>query len=109
MTATKKVLLALVVAAMTADLLTFLLFTNDAGGVSNELNPVMQAVFHWQGLWALALFKVGLTAVLVFLVSRVSRPRMLAFAAAVPIFAGLLGVYSNTAAYLLALGVNGPK
>jgi hypothetical protein len=101
MTTTKKLLLVLVATAGLADLATFVFFNNEAGGVANELNPVMRAAYDWLGLAAIAYLKIGLIVVLVFLVSRVHRPRMLALAAGVAIAFGLLGALGNIRAFLL--------
>lgn len=100
MSTTKMVLLILVAAAMLTDLASFVLLSNEAGGITNELNPVMVAAYGAFGLAGIIYLKVGLTAVLVFLVSRVHRPRMLVFAAVVAIFLGILGAYGNVTAFL---------
>jgi hypothetical protein len=96
----KRVLLVLVAAAMAADLLTFVLLSNEAGGISNEMNPVMVAAYGAFGLLGIALLKVGLATLLVLLVSRVHRPWMLLLAASIAIFFGLLGAVGNITAWL---------
>jgi len=96
----KRLLLFLVAAAMMADLTTFLLLSNEAGGVNNETNPVMVAAYGAFGLAAIAYLKVGLTVVLLLLVSRLNRRWMLVSGASIAIFFGLLGAYGNVTAFL---------
>ncbi len=93
-------MLVLVAAAMAADLVTFVLLSNEAGGIYNEINPVVVAAHGAFGLIGIAILKVGLAMVLVLLVSRIRRPVMLMVAASVAIFFGLLGAVGNITAWL---------
>jgi hypothetical protein len=101
----KKLLLVLVAAAMLADLVSFWAMQHVVWVGGQEQNPVMLWMYlNVGGLFGVGLLKVGLTTVLLLLVSRLSRRWMLVSGASVAIFFGLLGVFGNVRMWLGTLG-----
>ncbi len=85
---------------MAADLVTFVLLSNEAGGISNEMNPVMVAAYGALGLLGAAFLEVGLAILLVVLLSGVHRPWMLVLAASIAMLFGGHGAFGNVTAWL---------
>ena len=90
-------MIAIVVMAMAADLVTFALAV-PVVGIQNEMNPIMRAGYVQYGIAVVALLKVTCTIAIVAAAASVSRPRLRRFAAAFGASVGFLGVYGNLTA-----------
>jgi hypothetical protein len=92
-------LLALVAAAMAADLVTFALVV-PLVGIGSESNPAMAAAYLRFGLVVVALLKVVCTVAILLLVARVRRPDLRRLAAGLGVAIAAVGVAGNVGAWL---------
>lgn len=92
--------IALIAAAMAADLLTFALVVPIVG-IGAELNPIMRDGYAQIGLIFVALLKGAATFVIILLVARTSPGPKRWLATSLGVFFGLLGFFGNTTAWLV--------
>jgi hypothetical protein len=97
-----KLIIALVAAAMTADLLTFWLVV-PLVGIGAEQNPIMAEGYARFGMLAVAVLKFAALLAILLLVVRIRDRRRRWVAASIGIFIGMFGAFGNTAAWLSTL------